>query len=693
MKPSRLALIALLACAPVAEASNPLSKVIDLMSELEAKVKNEGEVELKAYKEYVEFCDDASKNKQFEIRTLTSDKEKLEAVIGRSTADAAASEDKIAGLAASIATAEAELRDATAIREKEHADFSAAEAELADSIDALARASAIISREMAKNPALMQVDTSNVQRLVQSFGAVIDAAGFAFTSGDKQKLLSLVQSRDGDEDRAEADEAALGAPAAAVYKTHSTGILDVLEDLREKAEAELDGLRKAETNAQHNFNKLRQSLEDQRAADNHDMAEEKDSLAASKEARASAEGDLSRTTANLADAEGALATAQSTCMSVAADHEATVRGRTEELTAIATAKKILSETSSGAVDKTYSLLQVAAASKLRTRTDLASAEVVDQIRRLAQEHHSAALAQLASKITAVMRLGVSAGGDPFVKVRGLIQDLINNLEKEAAAEASEKAYCDENMAKTEAKQSDLEDTIAKLTAKIDSLAAASAALKKGVKDLQAELAALAKMQAEMDKARADQNAAYREAKADLELGLSGVQRATETLQAYYGSASLLQQPPKPELHSKASGAGGSILDILSVVASDFSKELAARESEEADQEAAYEKQTQENKVTKTMKDQDAKYKTKDFTSKDKEVAELTADRETESTELAAVNSFYAKLKDRCIAVPEPYAERKRRREAEIAGLKDALSVLENETVLVQRRAHSGVLRR
>merc|ERR1719409_2607184 len=285
-----------------------------------------------------------------------------------------------------------------------------------------------------------------------------------------------------------------------------------------------------------------------------------------------------------------------------------------------------------------------------------------------------------------MRLGVSAGGDPFVKVRGLIQDLINNLEKEAAAEASEKAYCDENMAKTEAKQSDLEDTIAKLTAKIDSLAAASAALKKGVKDLQAELAALAKMQAEMDKVRADQNAAYREAKADLELGLSGVQKATETLQAYYGSASLLQQPPKPELHSKAGGAGGSILDILSVVASDFSKELAARESEEADQEAAYAKQTQENKVTKTLKEQDAKYKTKDFTSKDKEIGELSSDRTSDNTELAAVNEYYAKIKDRCIAKPETYEERKRRREAEIAGLKDALRTLENETALLQRKA-------
>ena len=63
---------------------------------------------------------------------------------------------------------------------------------------------------------------------------------------------------------------------------------------------------------------------------------------------------------------------------------------------------------------------------------------------------------------------------------------------------------------------------------------------------------------------------------------------------------------------------------------------------------------------------------------------MSADKETLSTELAAVNEYYAKLKDRCIAKPETYEERKARREAEINGLKEALRVLESETAFVQR---------
>merc|ERR1719198_2175457 len=89
------------------------------------------------------------------------------------------------------------------------------------------------------------------------------------------------------------------------------------------------------------------------------------------------------------------------------------------------------------------------------------------------------------------------------------------------------------MAKTEAKKADLQDEIAKLTSKIDTAAAASAKLKEEVKELQEELAALAQLQAEMDKTRADENAAYLRAKADLELGLDGVQKALAVLREYY----------------------------------------------------------------------------------------------------------------------------------------------------------------
>merc|ERR1719316_1104345 len=385
-------------------------------------------------------------------------------------------------------------------------------------------------------------------------------------------------------------------------------------------------------------------------------------------------------------------------MSVAADHEATVKSRTEELN-IATAEKILKESTGGAVEQSYSLLQVT----LKSTTDMKNAEIVTMVKKLARDQHSNALAQLASRIKSVMSYGTAGGDDVFAKVKGLISDMIAKLEKEAEEDATEKAYCDEEMSKTEAKKGELEGVISRLTSKIDLASAKSAELKADVKTLQAELAALAKEQASMDSIRAEEKADYDKAKAELELGISGVQKALGVLKDYYqGSAALLQkpggfdafmqQPAKPALHGKSGGAGGSIIDILEVVESDFTKNLAAEETEEADAVEVYEKTTQENKLAVTMKSQDVKYKTKEFKGLDKSISELSGDRDTTSTELGAVLDYYAKLKERCIAKPESYEERKGRREEEIKGLKDALAVLENETAFMQRGKRS-LLRR
>eukprot|EP00420_Gonyaulax_spinifera_P011810 CAMPEP_0197922624 /NCGR_PEP_ID=MMETSP1439-20131203/92597_1 /TAXON_ID=66791 /ORGANISM="Gonyaulax spinifera, Strain CCMP409" /LENGTH=75 /DNA_ID=CAMNT_0043544941 /DNA_START=8 /DNA_END=232 /DNA_ORIENTATION=+ len=73
--------------------------------------------------------------------------------------------------------------------------------------------------------------------------------------------------------------------------------------------------------------------------------------------------------------------------------------------------------------------------------------------------------------------------------------------------------------------------------------------------------------------------------------------------------SMMVQPAMPEQHVKAGDAGSSIIGILEVVESDFAKNLVTETSEEDDSEAAYQKRTQENKVTRTLKEQDVKYNT------------------------------------------------------------------------------------
>merc|ERR1719440_195201 len=334
-----LALV-LLAAAPADAGNsrlNPLGEVISLMDTLTAKIIAEGEAEAKAYHEYFEWCDDASKNLGFDIDTALTEKAKLEALIAKSSDDSEASAGKIEELAASIAKAESEVNDATLIREKEAADFAAEEAELESILSALTRAIGIIEKEMAKNPAAFaQMDVSSMDGLVKGLSALVEAA--SMSTADKSKLLSFAQAQQADSND---DDQPSGSPAAAVYKTHSTNIFDTLEDLKEKAEEQLAALRKAESNTKHNFDLLKQSLDDQIADETKAKTAEEASKAASDETKATAEGDLARTNAELADLNKSLASAHSNCLQTAADHEATVAARDEELKTIATAKKIL----------------------------------------------------------------------------------------------------------------------------------------------------------------------------------------------------------------------------------------------------------------------------------------------------------------------------------------------------------------
>jgi len=156
-----------------------LAKVLQLLDDLAAKIAADGEAEAKAYKEYFEWCDDAAMNAKFDIETATKQKAKLEAKIQEEAGEIEAAGTKIEELSGAIQANTAELKGATEIRNKEVEDFTAAEAELMEAIDTLSRAITILDREYQKNPAaLTQIDTSNMQNVLQALSTIIDAASF-----------------------------------------------------------------------------------------------------------------------------------------------------------------------------------------------------------------------------------------------------------------------------------------------------------------------------------------------------------------------------------------------------------------------------------------------------------------------------------------------------------------------------------
>merc|ERR1719410_1304730 len=210
------------------------------------------------------------------------------------------------------------------------------------------------------------------------------------------------------------------------------------------------------------------------------------------------------------------------------------------------------------------------------------------------------------------------------------------------------------------------------------MTAASAKLKEEVAALQTALAELAKTQLEMNDIRKKESDVFMKSRADMEEGIQGVQLALKILREYYAK--------DDKAHAAAEGAAGGIVGMLEVVESDFSKTVAEITATEQAAKSAYDQQTKDNEVERTAKEQDVKYKGKSAADLDKAVAEATSDRSGVQVELDAVLEYASKLKEMCVAKPETYGERVARREAEIAGLKEALKILGGEAVLLQQRS-------
>merc|ERR1719277_1323605 len=182
--------------------------------------------------------------------------------------------------------------------------------------------------------------------------------------------------------------------------------------------------------------------------------------------------------------------------------------------------------------------------------------------------------------------------------------MINRLEAEAGADATKKAYCDKELRETNEKKSDKTAEIAKLTTRIDRMQARSAVLKEEVAELQSALANLAAAQVGMNKLREEEHAAFVSNQADMEQGLKGVKVALKVLNEYYGS--------QGKAHAAAEGAGNSIVSLLEVVESDFTKQLAEFVSTEELAASTYTRETKDNEIEKTTKDKDVEYKSKEF---------------------------------------------------------------------------------
>merc|ERR1719428_1360155 len=218
----------------------------------------------------------------------------------------------------------------------------------------------------------------------------------------------------------------------------------------------------------------------------------------------------------------------------------------------------------------------------------------------------------------------------------MIENMIAKLMAEGSEAADRKTWCDQETQKTLAAQNDKQSKLEVSNTRIEKAEAATAKLSEAVTKLQRELAAMDAGQAEATKLRQAEHANFETAVQDYHDGQQACAGAITVLRNYYEGGDSFVQAPQ-------SGAAHSIIGLLEVAESDFSRmEADARAAESAAQQA-YDTMKTENEVTRAAT-------TTEIRGKQDEVKRLTvqsgdykADREGVQTELAAVGDYSEKL--------------------------------------------------
>merc|ERR1719174_504834 len=404
--------------------------------------------------EYTKWCDEEENDKEDAITSNKRTIGDLNAVIADSNARIAELSTEVEELAGKISAAEADLNEATGIRDKEHGDFSGTEKELTETIDTLGRATAVLSR--GQFSFLQRGGAKDLSKLTASLEKIIEASWV--NSRQKKVVQSLIQSSAEEDDE---DLSLQPQATAAAFTSQGGGILDSLKDMSEKAESTLSDARAEEMKAEHAYAMLKQSLEMELKTMNKRMAAATAEKAGTEKAMQDASEQLSATQKTLDSDTSYLEELRMSCSNKAAEWAQRQKDAAEELGAIAKAKEVLSE-------GVKVFLQVSAKTLVRDNVDSVKRnQVVAVIQKIAKKSHAYSFSQLVT----------AARSDTFGKVKGLIESMIDRLEKEAAEEADAKAFCDKEIGESRAKQADLSAKLDMHGVRIEKATASIAELK------------------------------------------------------------------------------------------------------------------------------------------------------------------------------------------------------------------------
>lgn len=590
----------------------------------------------------------------------------------------------LAQLAADIQQTYSSIAELVKMRHEEHTEFEAALADLTRTIKAVTKAVDILEGHYAADKASLAEVRSRVQMALTMYGLKMqpdEAKAAKALAGFLQGGAAFLQGTEPDY---------LSVDGAQKYGSYSSqaggkGVVGMLEDVRTQLESQKQDLITKENEARNQFDETKAAKEGDLQRMQAVQSEKTTTKANSEATISECSATIDQAKKDIADAEAYLALLVASRAKFTNEYKDRYSLRAQEQAATQAALDALQAVSAGAkstvgassllqkdesAPRKSALLQVSAFQEKRLKSTFQS------LVSLGKEMKSAALVKAAA--TALQAPSFDAGS--MGPVKQLLTDLITRLEEEANAETSQHEWCETEKSHSTQNKEEREKNIHDLKGTIESLTTEIATLKTEIVFMQSEITRVETETQEASQIRVQAHELYLQSKKDHEEVIAAIGAALGALSGQYG---LLQvrhtqsrQPSSP-FASYASGGSGaaSAMEMLEDLRGRYSTALSQLIGDEKTAVAAHEHLLTTNKKFVADTKASVNSKTAERRAAIIDLGEDKAELKTNLVELHEVAKYLQDLRPSCDDIRSTFEERKKRREAEISALKEALDVL------------------
>jgi hypothetical protein len=583
---------------------------------------------------------------------------------------------EIKNLEAEIAKNQEALDKATAMRQKELAEFNEEEKDMLQSIGALKSAIVVLS----KHHSFAQIPSETLLNMAAVIDHQFKKHAFmlkAIVTPTQRKAIAAFIQSPGDYFDAEPTFKQSYAPA-------SGQIFGILKQMKETFETNLSASQKEEMQAQAAYEDLKAAKEAEIKAGEELKDTKTQELADTSEKLAMSKQDLEDTRNSLSADQKFLMNLKETCQMTDQEWEERQKSRAEEVKAVSEALAILSsDDAHDTFTKTFNFVQTKMETTEHKNREKASALLF----KAAKVNGNPRLAALAARV----RL------DAFTKVKAAIDDMIAALLKEKADEIKHKDFCTEGL-NTNERESELKARdISELEAEISDLTTTIDELTKSIATLESEIA---EMQTQLKRAGEDremENKDFQTTVADQRETKALLKKAYDVLAAVFAKKFLQMSskqepagpPPPPGFkeYKQSSGAGG-VMGMLEQIMRDTETLEAEAIKAETDAQKAYEEYVKDTNGSIEEKTRDITNKTEEKASKEADKVAAEEAKETAMNEQQQLMNENADLHKSCDFTLKNFEIRQTARDQEVEALRQAKAILSGAkfSEFLQKRA-------